>query len=153
MATTTKTVPSRLDQHLQQQLTLESERIYTLLLQADRNEHTNQLLTQKLSRSKEKLLRANDTITRLTSDVAHLQEKTTQLHHKLELSHVSIQRNDEQHALVVKALHTNWDVERKKYQQQIEELQHKVGSQNDKDRRLWARRSFSLPPRWFQCVC
>jgi hypothetical protein len=135
-----------LNKLVQDQLRIESERIHKLLLQADELQSANQLLLKKLIRSKKKLEHANRTISLLTADKMHLQEKTNKLNHTLELSRVSIERNDEQHATEVKTLLKNWDFERKKYQQQIEELRKKVENQNDRDRRLWARRSFSLPP-------
>ena len=120
------------------QLELESKKIYSLLRTADG-------LASKLQRSKEKVHHSKETIARLTSDNIRLQKDTSQLKHKLELSRVSIQRNSEQHALAVQVLQKNWDVERLRYQQQLEEFRKKVVDQNDRDRRQWARKSFSLP--------
>ena len=127
-----------MEKHVLLQLELESKKIYSLLRTADG-------LASKLQRSKEQVHHSKETIARLTSDNIRLQEDTSQLKHKLELSRVSLQRNSEQHALSVQVLQKNWDAERLRYQQQLEEFRKKVVDQNDRDRRLWARKSFSLP--------
>ena len=130
---------SRLSQLVTDQLSIESTRIYKLLRAADG-------ITAKLQRTEEKLKLSRNNVERLTSDNIRSLNETKNLTHKLELSRVSIQRNNEQHAIAVQALQKNWGVERRRYQQQIEELRNKNDEQNDRDRRRWARKSFSLPP-------
>ena len=109
------------EQILADELKLQSELTFKLLRQAD-----------------EKILKSART-------VMSLRKANKKLQHKLELQSTAQSRNNEQHSLAVQALKHEWAAERLMYQQQLEEMQRKVVDQNDRDRRRWARKSFSLP--------
>ena len=144
-----KSATTGLSPHLEKQLKLESERIYTLLKDADAQslEYTQEIqqLRSQLDHSLDKLQKANSIISRLSSENVKLREDTVKYKHQLELCSRAIQRSSESHAGRAQERKTQWDLEKQDLLNQIEGLKVKLEDNTSREWRLWARDSFSLP--------